>query len=79
MELIYVVYDHKEYDDLLTVTKDVKKAIDIFIENQTYLEVWSDSERLFECGCTHEEGIYRCFKYNEEVYIKLSKHLKFKD
>lgn len=77
MELIYVVYDHKEYDDLLIVTKDIKKATDTFIENQTYLEVWLDSERLFECGCTHEKGVYRYYKYNKEVYNELSKYLKF--
>lgn len=79
MEWIYVVYDHREYDDLLIVTKDVNKAIDVFIENKTYLEVWADSEKLFECGCTHEEGVYRCYKYNKEAYTELSKHLKFKN
>ncbi|WP_144597441.1 hypothetical protein [Bacillus cereus] len=79
MEWIYVVYDHREYDDLLMVTKDINKAIDIFIKNRTYLEVWMDSERLFECGCTHEEDVYRCYKYNKEVYTELSKYLKFKN
>ncbi|PFR72875.1 hypothetical protein CN936_25615 [Bacillus cereus] len=79
MEWIYVVYDHREYDDLLMVTKNINKAIDIFIKNRTYFEVWADSERLFECGCTHEEGVYRCYKYNKKVHAELSKYLKFKN
>ncbi|WCS66631.1 hypothetical protein 0105phi72_087 [Bacillus phage 0105phi7-2] len=78
MELIYVVLDHQELGGLLTVTKDVEKAVNIFTKNRTYLEVWTDSELLFECGCTHENDVYRCFKYNKEVYNVLRGYLKMK-